>query len=63
MQLRNILVSFLALALFVPLPAQADVIGRVVEQAGDVFFVRGGASALLQPGEDLAAAWSRVEGL
>jgi hypothetical protein len=55
MRLRNILVSLLALALLLPLPAQADPVGRVVEQTGDVFFVREGASAVLQPGADLAA--------
>ena len=55
MPLRNILVSLLALAWLLPLPARAEPIGRVIEQAGDVFYVREGASALLRPGEDLVA--------
>ncbi|MDF2764646.1 MAG: hypothetical protein K0S81_1640, partial [Rhodospirillales bacterium] len=56
MRLRTVLAFVVALGWLSPTPAQADPVGRVVEQAGDVFFVREGASALLQPGEDLAAA-------
>jgi hypothetical protein len=56
MRLRTVLVVLVALGWLAPTTARADAVGRVVEQAGDVFFVREGASALLQPGEDLAAA-------
>jgi hypothetical protein len=38
-----------------PAAALADPVGRVVEQAGDAFFVREGEAALLRPGDDLAA--------
>jgi hypothetical protein len=55
MPLRNIVVSLLALLWLLPLPARAEPVGRVIEQAGDVFYVREGASALLRPGEDLVA--------
>jgi hypothetical protein len=56
MRLRNILVvSLLAAVWLAPCPAWAETVGRVVEQAGDAFFVREGESALLRPGEDLAA--------
>ncbi|HVG81497.1 MAG TPA: FecR family protein [Methylomirabilota bacterium] len=55
MRLRNILVSLLSAVWLAPVAALADPVGRVVEQAGDAFFVREGESALLRPGEDLAA--------
>jgi hypothetical protein len=61
MRLRNILVfllalvSLLAAVSLLPAAALADPVARVVEQAGDAFFVREGESALLRPGEDLAA--------
>jgi hypothetical protein len=55
MRLRNILVSVLVAVSLLPAAALADPVGRVVEQAGDAFFVREGESALLRPGDDLAA--------
>jgi hypothetical protein len=55
MPLRNILVSLLALAWLISSSARAEPVGRVIEQSGDAFFVREGSSALLRPGEDLAA--------
>ena len=55
MRLGNILVSLLLAVWLAPVAALADPVGRVVEQAGDAFFVREGESALLRPGEDLAA--------
>jgi hypothetical protein len=50
-----LLLVILALPWLCPGPARAETVGRVVEQAGDVFFVRDGEAALLHPGDDLAA--------